>query len=111
MASDLRWKDTHHEWTVIANAVITLPIRTHNGRGSTHVCARRNSAPGIYRWHRRTKCISPPGRGMMAMQSLGPRANPHLPEERMAKKKQAIETVYKVVEVIGTSPNSWEDAA
>src|SRR5262249_38947770 len=40
-----------------------------------------------------------------------PRANPHLPEERMAKKKQAIETVYKVVEVIGTSPNSWEDAA
>src|SRR5262249_52232007 len=68
-------------------------------------------ARAIYRWHRRTKCISPPGRGMMAMQSLGPRANPHLPEERMAKKKQAIETVYKVVEVIGTSPNSWEDAA
>ena len=29
----------------------------------------------------------------------------------MAKKKAAIETVYKVVEVIGTSPESWEDAA
>jgi dodecin len=32
-------------------------------------------------------------------------------EEIMAKKKSAIETVYKVVEVIGTSPDSWEDAA
>jgi len=29
----------------------------------------------------------------------------------MAKKKSASETVYKVVEVIGTSPDSWEDAA
>jgi flavin-binding protein dodecin len=30
----------------------------------------------------------------------------------MAKKKSAaIETVYKVVEVIGTSPDSWEAAA
>jgi len=30
----------------------------------------------------------------------------------MAKsKKSAAETVYKVVEVIGTSPTSWEDAA
>lgn len=29
----------------------------------------------------------------------------------MAKKKSSIETVYKVVEVIGTSPDSWEDAA
>ena len=32
-------------------------------------------------------------------------------ERHMAKKKSAIETVYKVVEVIGTSPDSWEDAA
>ena len=31
-------------------------------------------------------------------------------EEIMAK-KQAAETVYKVVEVIGTSAQSWEDAA
>jgi len=29
----------------------------------------------------------------------------------MAKKKSSSETVYKVVEVIGTSPDSWEDAA
>jgi len=29
----------------------------------------------------------------------------------MAKKKPAVDTVYKIVEVIGTSPNSWEDAA
>jgi hypothetical protein len=36
-------------------------------------------------------------------------------EEQMAKGKNksaaAAETVYKVVEVIGTSPKSWEDAA
>jgi dodecin len=34
-------------------------------------------------------------------------------EEIMAKKKAAasIDTVYKVVEVIGTSTESWEDAA
>ena len=29
----------------------------------------------------------------------------------MAKKQQADSGVYKVVEVIGTSPVSWEDAA
>ena len=29
----------------------------------------------------------------------------------MAKKKPAADTVYKIVEVIGTSPDSWEDAA
>ena len=30
----------------------------------------------------------------------------------MAKsKKNAVDAVYKVVEVIGTSPKSWEDAA
>jgi len=29
----------------------------------------------------------------------------------MAKKKAAVDTVYKVVEVIGTSTESWEEAA
>jgi dodecin len=29
----------------------------------------------------------------------------------MAKKKPAGEAIYKIVEVIGTSPESWEDAA
>ncbi len=29
----------------------------------------------------------------------------------MAKKKASVDTVYKVVEVIGTSTESWEDAA
>jgi dodecin len=29
----------------------------------------------------------------------------------MAQKKESADTVYKVVEVIGTSPKSWEDAA
>ena len=29
----------------------------------------------------------------------------------MAKKQQASEGVYRVTEVIGTSPRSWEDAA
>ena len=29
----------------------------------------------------------------------------------MAKKSRTEESVYKVVEVVGTSPKSWEDAA
>ena len=29
----------------------------------------------------------------------------------MAKKAEATNSVYKLVEVIGTSPQSWEDAA
>ena len=29
----------------------------------------------------------------------------------MAKKSSSTESVYKLVEVIGTSPKSWEDAA
>ncbi len=29
----------------------------------------------------------------------------------MASKKQAASTVYRVTEIIGTSPVSWEDAA
>lgn len=29
----------------------------------------------------------------------------------MAKKRPAADTIYKIVEVIGTSPESWEDAA
>lgn len=29
----------------------------------------------------------------------------------MAKKKASVDTVYKVVEVIGTSTESWEEAA
>ena len=29
----------------------------------------------------------------------------------MSKKNKAVESVYKVVEVIGTSTKSWEDAA
>jgi len=29
----------------------------------------------------------------------------------MAKKQRSSEAVYKVVEVVGTSPLSWEDAA
>ena len=29
----------------------------------------------------------------------------------MAKVKKSLESVYKIVEVIGTSPNSWEEAA
>lgn len=29
----------------------------------------------------------------------------------MASKKQAASTVYRVTEIIGTSPISWEDAA
>ena len=29
----------------------------------------------------------------------------------MAKKKASADTIYKIVEVIGTSPDSWEDAA
>src|SRR5690242_14161173 len=33
------------------------------------------------------------------------------PEETMAKKKAANDAVYKVVEVIGTSTESWEEAA
>jgi flavin-binding protein dodecin len=41
--------------------------------------------------------------------------SPTRKEEQMAKGKKgnatAAETVYKVVEVIGTSPKSWEDAA
>jgi flavin-binding protein dodecin len=35
----------------------------------------------------------------------------HILEEIMAKKKASVDTVYKVVEVIGTSTESWEDAA
>jgi len=29
----------------------------------------------------------------------------------MAKKGKSVDSVYKVVEVIGTSPKSWEEAA
>jgi flavin-binding protein dodecin len=32
-------------------------------------------------------------------------------EDSMAKKQRSGEAVYKVVEVVGTSPVSWEDAA
>jgi flavin-binding protein dodecin len=35
----------------------------------------------------------------------------HDKEESMAKKRAAADAVYKVVEVIGTSTESWEDAA
>jgi len=32
-------------------------------------------------------------------------------EEVMAKAKKEIDAVYRVTDVIGTSPNSWEEAA
>jgi hypothetical protein len=35
----------------------------------------------------------------------------HREEEIMAKKRAATDAVYKVVELIGTSTESWEDAA
>jgi dodecin len=36
----------------------------------------------------------------------------HFPtEERVMAKKSAAEPIYKIVEVIGTSTKSWEDAA
>jgi flavin-binding protein dodecin len=35
----------------------------------------------------------------------------HNKEEIMAKKRAAVDPVYKIVEVIGTSKESWEDAA
>jgi len=31
-------------------------------------------------------------------------------EEDMAKKSASGDSVYKIVEVVGTSPNSWEEA-
>jgi flavin-binding protein dodecin len=35
----------------------------------------------------------------------------HIPEVAMAKKAKNDNPVYKIVEVIGSSPTSWEDAA
>ena len=35
----------------------------------------------------------------------------HDKEENMAKKRAAADAIYKIVEVIGTSSESWEDAA
>lgn len=36
----------------------------------------------------------------------------HIPaEETMAKKLTTESAVYKIVEIVGTSPTSWEDAA